>query len=80
MTISVLFIAGSRGSACNNDAYSVVRDDRELLAIIPAHDLKRAGHDTDALRTTFQAVNSQYPGAEARAVAHVARKLLGLRI
>lgn len=80
MTISVLFIEGSRKSACNNNAWSVVRNDRELLAIIPAATLQRAGHDQDALRAAFQTAHNDNPGAPAPQLAAQAQKLLRLKL
>jgi hypothetical protein len=79
MTISVYFIEGNRKSACNNDAFSVVRNENELLTIIPRTALK-AGQDSTALKTAFTAAETATPGAPAETVTAAARKLLGLRL
>ena len=79
MTISVYFIEGSRKSACNNDAFSVVRNENELLAIIPRTALK-SGQDSQSLKTAFATAETATPGAPAEIVTAKARKILGLNI
>lgn len=79
MTISVYFIEGSRKNACKHDAYSVVRDEREVLTIIPCAALK-AGQNSQTLKTAFAAAEDKTPGAPAEKVTATARKLLGLNI
>lgn len=79
MTISVYFIEGSRKSACKHDAYSVVRNEQEVLTIIPRAALK-AGQDSQTLKAAFTAAEDKTPGAPAERVTATARKLLGLNI
>jgi hypothetical protein len=79
MTISVYFIEGSRKSACNNDAFSVVRNENELLTIIPRTALK-AGQDSQSLKAAFTAAETAAPGAAAEKITATARKLLGLHL
>ena len=79
MTISVYFIEGSRKSACKHDAYSVVRNEREVLALIPCAALK-AGQDSQTLKSAFITAESSTPGASAEKVTATACKLLGLNI
>lgn len=80
MTISVLFIEGNRRSVCNNDAWSVVRNDRELIDIIPCAALKDGqGRDSvaNAFRKAAAAINEAEAPAETLRV--LGRRTLGLR-
>lgn len=82
MTISINYIEGNRRSACNNDAYAVVENGTEVIAIVPAAQLQAKGLSTADLQkafekaaTTITCKNAQK--RHARQEAH-ARHLLGL--
>ena len=79
MTISVYFIEGSRKSACKHDAYSVVRNEQEVLTIIPRAALQD-GQNSQTLKAAFTTAENTTPGAPAEKVTATARKLLGLNI
>lgn len=78
MTISVYFIQGRRGHICNNDALSVVRNERELLDIIPCADLPK-GCDGAKIRAAFAGAVNDNPAAPVETIKRHARKELGLR-
>lgn len=77
MSISILFIEGSRKSACRNDAFSVVRNDRELLTIIPCAALK-PGQTPRDLAAAFTRALQDRPQAPAEEICRTARRALGL--
>ncbi|MBU0800542.1 MAG: hypothetical protein KKA05_06000 [Alphaproteobacteria bacterium] len=77
MTISVYFIEGSRKNACRHDAFSIVRNERELLDIIPCAALKK-GQDSTALAAAFTRVVQDNPAAPAETIKRTARQTLGL--
>lgn len=82
MTISINYIEGNRRSACNNDAYAVVENETDVIAILPVAQLREKGLDATDVKKAFEQAataitckNAQK--RHARQEAH-ARHLLGL--
>lgn len=73
--LEVNVIEGRRGSACNNDAYSVVAYGKDLVDIIPASEVpgKSADEVLDAYRRAATAAG------EREQVKQIARQTLGLK-
>lgn len=77
MSISVFFIEGNRKSACRNNAFSIVRNDSELLAIIPCAELK-SGQTRNDLATAFNKALQDRPQAPVKEIRRAAYATLGL--
>ena len=79
MTITVNFIEGSRKSICRNDAWSVVRNDRELIDIIPCEDLRK-GQGPAEIKNAFRqaATATNEVQAPAETLRREGRRALGL--
>jgi len=74
MSISINFIEGRRGSACTNDAYAVVRNETDLLAIIPAYSLP-ARTGVPEIRRAFEEASAAFGYNRDKLVDHAISQL-----
>lgn len=76
MTVTVNTIEGRRGSACVNDAFSVVANGTDLIDIIPTGDIPGKTYE-DVLQAFTEASQE---GRHPLAVKALGRHALGLRL
>jgi hypothetical protein len=75
MSIEVNFIRGKSTSACVNNAFSIVRNETNLLDIIPTRNLPK---DTTfgTIKSAFEAAIQNNPNAKDATIIKEARKTL----
>lgn len=73
MSISVYYIEGRKGSACNNDAFSIVENERRAIDFVPAS----SGLNPVDLKVAFTEAQVAC-GSNVEALCQRARKKLGL--